>query len=489
MATAGPGGVADLSETARAQAMQRFALLRPHLEEDVPLAVVARQQGLSMRTAWRWVQQYHRQGLAGLVRQGRADRGQFRGVSRDLRLLIEGLALQTPRPTKATIQRRATEVATARGWRSPSYHQVCAIVQGLDPALLTLAHQGVKMYRETYDLLYRREAARANEIWQADHTLLDLWLRDERDRPARPWLTVLIDDYSRAVAGYFLSVQAPSALHTALALRQAIGRKAVSHWPLCGIPDVFYTDHGSDFTSHHMEQVAADITMRLVFSEKGQPRGRGRIERFFETVNQLFLCRLPGYSPAGAPVATPVLTLAELDAAWLTWLLEDYHQRLHGETGMTPQARWEAGGFLPRFPESVEQLDLLLLTVATMRRVQQDGIRFHGFRYIDLTLAAYVGEDVTIRYDPRDMAELRVFHHDAFVCRAICQELAGQTISLKDIIRARRRRQRAVQGDLRTRAEVVETYLAVHQDAPSPPAPTPPDPHDPAPRLKRYFNE
>jgi len=28
---------------------------------------------------------------------------------------------------------------------------------------------------------------------------------------------------------------------------------------------------------------------------------------------------------------------------------------------------------------------------------------------LDLTLAAYVGEPVTVRYDPRDMAEIRVF--------------------------------------------------------------------------------
>ena len=31
-------------------------------------------------------------------------------------------------------------------------------------------------------------------------------------------------------------------------------------------------------------------------------------------------------------------------------------------------ARWEAGGFLPRLPESLDQLDLLLLTVANLAR-------------------------------------------------------------------------------------------------------------------------
>ena len=100
--------------------------------------------------------------------------------------------------------------------------------------------------------------------------------------------------------------------------------------------------------------------------------------------------------------------------------------RAHGETGMALQARWEAGGFLPRLPESAEQLALLLLTVPKARRVHQDGIQFQGLRYLDLTLAAYVGQPVTIRYDPRDLAELRVYHRDRFLCRAVCPELAGR---------------------------------------------------------------
>jgi putative transposase len=47
--------------------------------------------------------------------------------------------------------------------------------------------------------------------------------------------------------------------------------------------------------------------------------------------------------------------------------------------------------------ESLEHLDLLLLTVAKMRKVQTDGVRFQGMRYIDPTLAAYVGESVVLR--------------------------------------------------------------------------------------------
>jgi putative transposase len=63
-----------------------------------------------------------------------------------------------------------------------------------------------------------------------------------------------------------------------------------------------------------------------------------------------------------------------------------------------PQARWESNGFLPRLPDSLEELDLLLLTVAEPPRVHSDGIHFQGFRYLDTILAAYIGEDVIIRY-------------------------------------------------------------------------------------------
>lgn len=87
--------------------------------------------------------------------------------------------------------------------------------------------------------------------------------------------------------------------------------------------------------------------MALVFSQAGMPRGRGRIERFFRTVNQLFLCTLPGYAPAGGPSVTPVLTLSVLEERLLTFLVEQYNHHRHSETGIAPQARWEQGGFLP----------------------------------------------------------------------------------------------------------------------------------------------
>jgi putative transposase len=479
-----------LTEAQRAQALERFTFIRPALEEGVTQAQVARTHQLPPSTVQLWMKRYHEKGLAGLANNTtRSDKGTSRRLPEQAIRLIEGLALQTPPRSAAAIHRQVTAIAKEQGWAPLSYERVRQIIKHLDPALVTLAHQGAAVYREEYDLLFRREATHSNAMWQADHTLLDVWLLDETGKPARPWLTVIEDDYSRAIASVRLTFQEPTALTTALALRQAIWRKEDPHWHLCGIPSVFYVDHGSDFTSQHLEQVAADLGIELIFSEKGVPRGRGKIERFFRSVNELFLQDVPGYAPVGYKAVEAKLTLAAFEQQFRAWLLSDYHQRVHSETKCTPAERWERGGFLPHMPDSLERLDLLLLTVAKTRRVQQDGIRFQGYRYIDLTLAAYVKEDVLIRYDPADLAEIHVFYHELFLCRAICQELSGQTVSLKDIEKARTKRRAQVRAGISTRQAMVEQFVVLHQEetpkAPGSPLTSP----EQKPRLKRYINE
>jgi putative transposase len=114
-------------------------------------------------------------------------------------------------------------------------------------------------------------------------------------------------------------------------------------------------------------------------------------------------------------------------------------------------------------------------------------------RYIDPTLAAYVGESVVLRYDPRDVAEVRLFHQGKFLCRTISPELAGETVALRDIKRARDQRRRDLRDALHDRRKTVEALLELRR---GPPAPTAEpivaageDKPKPAPALKRYLNE
>src|SRR5512142_1279535 len=174
-----------LSEAERARAFERFELLRPALQEGVPLARVGRDRGIAVRTAQRWAGQYRRDGLAGLVRKGRSDRGK-RHLSDTLRQAIEGLALKKPPLSAASLHRQAVLLAERLGEPPPTYRIVYAVIRDLDPALLTLSHEGTKAYSEAFDLIHRHEATGPNAVWQADHTELDIVLKDARGQPEQP---------------------------------------------------------------------------------------------------------------------------------------------------------------------------------------------------------------------------------------------------------------------------------------------------------------
>ena len=440
-------------EIGSTEVAKRMAVLRPHLIDGVPLARTAADAGIPIRTVRRWIARYRADGPAGLTRPTRPEAGK-RTFSKELVELIEGMALLKPPPSIATIHRRITGLAGERGWRAPSYGTVRSIVVGIDPAMATLAHEGAAVFRDKYELVHRHRASRPNATWQADHTQLDIVILDASGKEARPWLTAVVDDHSRVVAGYMVMLGAPSALNTSLALRQAIWRKADPAWPVCGIPDVLHVDHGSDFTSLHLEQASADLRFRLIYSGVARPQGRGKIERLFRTINTELLPELPGNLRNGKPASLPRLSLAELDAAIGAYIVSTYNARTHRAIGMSPVEAWRSDGWLPRMPETLAELDALLIMVARPRKVHRDGIRFEGLRYSDPTLAAYVGEPVTIRYDPRDMGEVRVFHRNAFLCRAVSADAASDSITLKDIQAARiahRRRLRSEIGERKTR--------------------------------------
>ena len=132
-----------------------------------------------------------------------------------------------------------------------------------------------------------------------------------------------------------------------------------------------------------------------------------------------------------------------------------------------------ADGWLPRLPDSLQALDGLLLTVARSRTVRRDGIHFQGMRYVSPTLAGFVGRPVVIRYDPRDITEIRVFDHDQFLCTAVDQDHHAKQVSLKDVQAARNARRRALRRGINERIAVVATHTTETPPATQAPPPAP----------------
>jgi putative transposase len=417
-------------------AIERYRILEPHFTDDISLAELARAGGHSERTLQRWLQRYRLGGLSKLARTQRADRGKHHLLPDQLVQFIRKAATKRPRPPVAAIHRMVRAIAAAEGLPSPSYSTVCRVVRSVSERQIAAIADPVA-YRNNHEFVHRREASCSNEMWQADHTLLDIIVLDGKGAPVRPWLTVVLDDYSRAIAGYFVSLNAPSALNTALALRHAIWRKANPDWIVSGIPQQLYVDNGSDFISEHIEQACISLKIQLIHSLPGRPRGRGKIERLFRTINDMFLPELPGHLIKGKPLSAPALTLDVLCARFEAFVCNIYHHRSHASTGEAPAAKWQKGGFLPAAPDTLEQLDMLLVHVPKPRKVLRDGIRLLGRRYVEPTLAAFVGEQVEALYDPRDLTEIHVYHNGKFICRALCPE-HSEAASLDAIQRARR---------------------------------------------------
>lgn len=111
--------------------------------------------------------------------------------------------------------------------------------------------------------------------------------------------------------------------------------------------------------------------------------------------------------------------------------------------------------------------------------MQRDGIQFASTRYVSPVLAAYVGEQVTVRFNPRDVGEIRVYFNGALLCRAIAPELAADEISLEQLQTARAQRRHTLKQQLRQRRSLADAlpddtrYLPPTETTDPEPAPAP----------------
>ena len=123
----------------------------------------------------------------------------------------------------------------------------------------------------------RFEADRPNEIWTGDA------LHGPRVAGRKTFLFAFIDDHSRAVVGHRWGF-AEDTVRLAAALRPALAAR--------GVPEHVYVDNGSAFVDSWLLRACAKLGIKLVHSAPGRPQGRGKIERFFRTVNDGFVVEI-----------------------------------------------------------------------------------------------------------------------------------------------------------------------------------------------------
>lgn len=422
--------------------LDKFNLIDLFFREENKLSDIARRNNISLRTLQRWIVKYNKEGLEGLERKNRTDRGTYRKTTAEIKELAEGLALQKQSLTIATITRKLEKYCLKQNVLPSNYHTVRKIVKSIPKDLNVLAKYGDKAYENLYEVVMRRESKSPNEMWQVDHSMLSIKVLLDNGKEDFPWLTIIIDDFSRAIMAFSLFTGAPSSIQTALTLRNAIWYKQDKNWPVCGIPENLYTDHGTDFTSTHIAHVCLDLKIRLVHSIIAKPKGRGKVERFFSSLEQKLLEPLK--------LSNKVYNLNELNELIKNFIINDYHHSIHGTTNETPLLLWQKPQMIPQMPESLEKLNLLLLTTKKTRIVQRDGIRFSNLRYFHPNLVAYIGECITIRFDPNDLAEIWVYDEQSkCICKAVCEEFQDQNITYEELRKIRTNRKKELKREIK----------------------------------------
>jgi putative transposase len=454
----------DMSSEKLASADSALAwskLLARYFAGEATVSEIAREARVSTRTVWRKIHAVDSQGFNGLQRATRCDKGRRRNLSSDLQQVIEGLYLKSPKPTVVWVWEQLDEACARKQMNTPSYSLVAEVCSQLDRRLKVLAHDSEEAYEKEFDQIIRRQAKRPNEMWQADHKELDIYATDQFGRTGKVWLTAIEDDFSRVVVGYYLGVGAANSMRIALALRQAIWRKEDERWPVCGIPDIIYTDRGRDFKSTHIEQVCADLKIKVVRTRRKKPRGRGKIERFFKTVDQRFTHKWKNDK-------TEPVSLSSLASEFHEWLMTDYHQTRHKGIKTVPMVKWADGKCLPRLPESIDALDLMLHKVGKPRKMWPEGIRFNNTRYSHILLTQAHGEEFSIRYDPRDLSSIWVYEQEGkLLCKAVEADLVASERDISDVMARNARTKRELKTTIKKKNTAANEFVSSEEGSKS----------------------
>jgi putative transposase len=244
----------------------------------------------------------------------------------------------------------------------------------------------------------------ANHVWYIDHTRLDghLAYNAKTKLPlGRPWLTTVVDAYSRLIVGFFISFIPPSIHSVSMALKNAISSKNYVRqkfpsigrpWLAFGLPEVVVCDRALEFTGFSFELACADLSIEVVWCPRKTPQWKGIIERTNRTINTNFVELLPGSTKGDPrkltkqerdPSKEAEIPYDQLDRDFHKWVIEVYPRKTH--TGLGDRPGDVYGRSIhenhPRVP--TKAADLAVLGMSFRRTLTRKGIHFLFLRYSD----------------------------------------------------------------------------------------------------------
>jgi putative transposase len=412
----------------------------------------------SVRSVQRMFKKYQIQGLEALIEKERVDSGQFR-ISEFWQDFIvktykhgnKGSRRMTPKQVSIQVQAKAREI---KDQKPPKYRTVLRVIAPLleeadrIKKIRSPGWRGSTLSHKTRDGK-SLDVDYSNKVWQSDHTRLDVMLVDQHGVViGRPWLTTVIDSYSRAIIGINIGFDAPSSQVVALALRHAVLPKSYgveyrlhTEWITYGKPEYLFTDGGKDFRSNHLQEIGTQLG--FVHKLRDRPSEGGIVERFFKTLNESVLRALPGYTGSNvqqrpeAPEKDAKLTLRDMERVIVGFIVDSHNQDLDARMGdQSRNQRWDSGLISKPPLISERELDICLMKIVH-RTIQRGGfIQFENVMFRGDFLSGRQGSTVSVRYDPRDIRTIWVYHQqhnkEVFLTHAHAQGLETEQLSLEE---------------------------------------------------------
>lgn len=443
-----------ISDEKWVEAQRRFSAIEPFINDSSPgrkqVEERAIEFGVSFTTLYTWLRKYREYGnTTALVSKNRGwSQGKTRLSSDALEVIdevIETYYLKTQRPISSKAIEEVKRLCSIRDIEPPSKSAIRKRIDAI-PERERLKRRGQKDKAQTkyqpapgkfpgadYPLAYV----------QIDHTPVDLILVDDeyREPISRPFLTLAIDIYSRAVTGYYLSLDPPSGTSVAMCISQSILEKdewLVLHdvdadWNVWGFPTAFHTDNGADFRAEHVAKSCSANGIRLEFRPIGKKEYGGHIERLLGTFMK-DVHELPGTTFSSVAEREDynsdkesAMTFSEFERWLVTYICKSYHIRKHSNIGMTPLRKWEIGLFGNEremgcgYPQKAVDRHTLMLDFlpSFSRSVQKQGVNIDGLYYYADILSSWIGSrsiehpkksrKFIFRRDPRDITEIWFF--------------------------------------------------------------------------------
>ncbi len=315
----------------------------------------------------------------------------------------------------------------------PSYRTVATRINTLNEYEKVLARDGYLEARHKFRTSYGgRPVSRPLERVEIDHTVLDLYvLEDETGLIAgRPTLTTALDSRTRCLLGYYLEFDPPSSLSVAECLKAAILPKdwvketspmVQGDWMCCGLPECVVVDNGPEFHGELFSNACVTLGIAVQHTPPRAPWLKGQVERYFKTVNDGLVHRLPGsthgkkiYPQGFKPQNDACIPFSVFRSLLHVWIVDVYHQRAHRSLNNSPHQEWLKFFDFQLPLRGFDAGDIFVaLAQSEQRMLSHKGIEFQGLFYNSRQLSQVYRREgkkkVTFKVNVSDISMIAVF--------------------------------------------------------------------------------